>query len=43
MDGGGGPVIPLDGSSKGSDSPWVIVIILLFFLALIAMFYIMAF
>ncbi len=34
-----GPLIPLDESSKGSDSPWLIVVILLIFLAFVAMLY----
>ncbi len=34
-----GPFIPLDEASKGSDSPWVLAILLLFFLILLAMFY----
>ncbi len=39
MSGSSGPVIPLDESSKGADSPWIIVILLLLFLGLLVLFY----
>lgn len=35
----GSPVIPLDESSKGADSPWLLVTFLLIFLAFIVLIY----
>lgn len=40
MDGSGGPFIPLDESSKGADSPWLLVALLLIFLAFVALIYV---
>lgn len=39
MDGSGGPLIPLDESTKGADSPWLLVALLLIFLAFVALVY----
>ncbi len=34
-----GPIIPLDKSSKGGDSPWLILPLILLFLAFVAVLY----